>query len=97
MTLEEVKNYLHIDFDDEDNLLNSFITQSQIYIDSMVGTGYKSNEDAVQLKNVLQLKLISDMYENRGSNTEGANNLKRDIIVTSILDKLSLYEGDSSE
>jgi hypothetical protein len=32
------------------------------------------------------------MYENRGSNLEGANNLKKDIIVTSILDKLSLYE-----
>lgn len=60
----------------------------------MVGEGYKADEKAIQLSNLLKYKLISDMYENRG--TEIPNNTKKDIIVTSILDKLSLY-GDSNE
>ena len=96
MTLQGVKDYVHIDFDDEDVLLNSFINQTQIYIDSMVGTGYKENENLVELKNVLQLKLISDLYENRGTHIGGANNLRRDYIVISILDKLALA-GDGNE
>lgn len=94
LTLEEIKNYLHVDYEDDDKLLEQLINISEIYIDSMVGEGYKADEKAIQLSNLLKYKLISDMYENRG--TEIPNNTKKDIIVTSILDKLSLY-GDSNE
>lgn len=90
MTLEEVKEYLHIDYTDEDGYLNELIEVSLIYIDSMVGETYKQDLKAVKLANLLQKKLISDMYENRG--TAITSNSKRDIIVTSILDKLSNYE-----
>lgn len=90
MTLEEVKSYLHIDYADEDNYLNELLDVSLIYIDSMVGEAYKQDEKAVKLASLLQKKLISDMYENRG--TEITSNSKRNIIVSSILDKLSLYE-----
>lgn len=95
MTLEDVKNYLRIDSEDDDTYLSELLEVSLIYIDSMVGEDYKTNEKAVKLATLLQKKLISDMYENRG--TEIPNNTKKDIIVTSILDKLSLYEGDSDE
>jgi uncharacterized phage protein (predicted DNA packaging) len=95
MTLEETKNYLHIDYADEDTYLNELIETSEIYIDSMVGETYKNDEKAIKLANILKKKLISDLYENRG--TEVANNTKKDIIVTSILDKLSLYEVISNE
>jgi len=94
MTLEEIKNYLRVDYEDDDKLLEQLINISEIYIDSMVGEGYKTDEKAIQLSNLLKYKLISDMYENRGA--EIPNNTKKDIIVTSILDKLSLY-GDSNE
>lgn len=90
MTLEEIKNYLHVDYTDEDNYLNELIDVSLIYIDGMVGEAYKQDEKAVKLATLLQKKLISDMYENRG--TEITNSSKRNIIVSSILDKLSLYE-----
>ncbi len=90
MTLEEIKNYLHVDYADEDNYLNELLDVSLIYIDSMVGEAYKQDEKAVKLASLLQKKLISDMYENRG--TEITNSSKRNIIVSSILDKLSLYE-----
>ena len=93
MPLSYIKNYLHVDYEEDDELINNFINQAEIYIDNMAGTGYKTHADAVELKNILLLKLVSDMYENRGTHILGANNLKRDIMVVSILDKLSLYEG----
>lgn len=90
MILDDIKQYLHIDYTDEDTYLNELIEVSQIYIDSMVSESYKTDDKAVKLARLLQKKLINDMYENRG--TEISNNTKKDIIVTSILDKLALYE-----
>lgn len=95
MTLEDVKNYLRIDSEDDDIYLSELLEVSLIYIDSMVGENYKTDEKAIKLATLLQKKLISDMYENRG--IEIPNNTKKDIIVTSILDKLSLYVGDNYE
>lgn len=95
MTLDDLKLYLHIDYTDEDTYLNELIEVSQIYIDSMVGEDYKTDDKAVKLATLLQKKICSDMYENRGS--EISNGTKKDIIVTSILDKLSLYEVITDE
>lgn len=90
MTLEEVKNYLNVYDNTEDDYINELIEGSQIYIDSMVGINYKNDERLVKLSQILQKKIISDMYDNRG--TEVTNNTKRDIMVISILEKLSLAD-----
>jgi len=90
VTLEEIKSYLYIDHDEEDLYISELVEVSLIYIDSMVGEAYKADAKAIKLANLLQKKLISDMYENRG--TEIAANTKKDNIVTSILDKLSNCE-----
>ncbi|NFO89164.1 phage gp6-like head-tail connector protein [Clostridium botulinum] len=92
MTLEYVKDYLRVDSEDEDDFIKQLIEVSQIYIDSCVGEAYKDYEKGIKLSELLQIKLINDMYESRGSNHEGANNIKRDVIVTSILESLSIYE-----
>lgn len=89
ITLEQAKNYLRIDYDVEDVYIQSLIHISLIYIDSMVGEQYKIDEKAVRLADLLQLKIISDMYEQRS--TEIQNNMKIDRITNSILDKLSNY------
>lgn len=89
MTLEEIKKYLRVDYEDDDDILSELLVVSEEYINSCVGTGYKSDEKAIKLFNLLQKKLIYDMYEKRG--TEIANSTKKDIIVTTILDKLSNY------
>ena len=92
LTLEEAKRYLKIDFEDDDEDIESFIEAAEAYIDSMVGILYKTDEKAVKLATLLQKKLVNDMYENR--NTEIPSNTKQDRIVTSILDKLSNYEEE---
>lgn len=89
ITLNEAKEHMRIDYVDEDTYIESLIDVSLIYIDSMVGDSYKSNTNAVKLANLLQLKLIEDMFSNRG--TKVNNNVTTDIIITSILDKLSNY------
>lgn len=93
MVLEEVKDYLRIDDNYEDIFLQELIEISQIYIDSMVGEGYKTDEKAIKLASILQKKLISDMYENRS--TTISTQQKQDRIVTSILDSLALV-GDNN-
>ncbi|MCJ8173972.1 phage gp6-like head-tail connector protein [Clostridium botulinum] len=91
MTLEEIKDYIIVD-DESDNLPEELMEISQIYIDSMVGEGYKQDEKMVKLASLLQRKLCTDMYENRS--TEISQSVKQDRITTSILDKLSNYDGD---
>ena len=85
--LDQVKNYLRIDYADEDIYLNTLIETSLIYIDSMVGEGYKTDEKLIKVADLLQLKIISDMYERRSTFVE--NSIKTDRITNSILDKLS--------
>ena len=89
MTLDEVKSYLRIDYEEDDIFLSSLIEVSEEYIDSCVGTAYKTDEKAIKLANLLKKKLIADMFENRG--TEISNSTRKDTIVTTILDKLSNY------
>ncbi|BDR75763.1 head-tail connector protein [Clostridium tetani] len=93
MTLQSIKEYLRIDGQDEDIFLQELIEISQIYIDSMVGTNYKTDPKTVKLANLLQKKLVADMYENRS--TTISTQEKQDRIVTSILDSLALA-GDTS-
>lgn len=87
--LESVKEYLRVDYGDEDLYLISLIEISEIYINSMVGENYKEDIKAVKLAEILQLKIISDMYEKRSTFVE--NSIKTDRITNSILDKLSNY------
>lgn len=92
MTLKEVKNYLRIDEDytEEDEYLENLNEEIEIYIDSCVGEDYKKDDKLVKLSNLLKKKLISDTYENRSAFIE--DKYKRDMIVSTILDKLSNYE-----
>ena len=62
MTLEEVKKYLKIDYEDDDDILSELLVVSEEYINSCVGTGYKSDEKAMKLFNLLQKKLTSVSY-----------------------------------
>lgn len=89
ITLKDAKNYLRIDGDEEDVDIETLMETSLIYIDSMVGEKYKDDIKAVKLADLLQLKLISDMYEQRSTDIQ--NNMKVDRITSSILDKLANY------
>lgn len=88
LILNDVKNYLKVDSPDDDEFILQLIEVSEIYIDSLVGTGYKSDSKAVRLANLLQLLIISNMYDNRSLTVDEGSMNK---IAHSILDKLSNF------
>ncbi|WP_017416770.1 head-tail connector protein [Clostridium tunisiense] len=90
MTLEEVKSYLRVDYDEDNNYITDLIEISEIYIDECCGTNYKVIPNGAKLASLVQRKLIYDMYENRA--TTISENIKRDKIVETIFNKLSLME-----
>lgn len=88
MTLQEAKTYLRVDYDDDDTYIQSLIDTTQIYIDSCVGESYKTDDKLLKLATLVQYKLISDLYDNRGF----IDNVKADKIVETIFMKLSNAE-----
>ena len=77
LTLEEVKGYLRIDYEDDDDLLYELLEISEEYISSCVGTGYKSDKKAVKLADLLQKSLYMICMRKKG--------LKYPIILKKIL------------
>lgn len=86
VTLEQAKQYLRVDFNEDDDFITQLIYMAEIYIDSLVGEDYKNDTQALMLSELLQLMIISSMYDNR---TLEANNISINKIAHSILDKLS--------
>lgn len=92
LTLQEVKSFLRVDFEEDDAYINMLINISETYLDIQVGVNYKNDTKLTELAKILKLKYISDMYENRG--TTIATSTKTDSFINSILIQLSLV-GDT--
>lgn len=69
MTLEEVKNFLKVDFDDDDDLITLEIEAAEEYIADAVGQ-YKESSARMKL---LLLNIVSTLYENRVYTVSQAN------------------------
>ena len=94
LTLEEVKNYLKVDFTDDDQVITDLIMFVESYIDKCTGVDYSKLSDTDKnLYKYLEYKMIYENYENQSEFIKGANNLSRSVVVNTILNKLSLV-GD---
>lgn len=96
ITLQEAKEYLRVGYDDDNKYITELIDISEAYIEGCVGTAYKERESysseeeykrGCRLATLLQKKVISDMYDIRG--TTVTSNTKQDTITRTILDKLA--------
>ena len=90
------KEYLRVGYDDDNDYITELIDISEAYIDGCVGTAYREKDKynseeeykrGCRLATLLQKKVISDMYDVRG--TTVSNNTKQDKITQTILDKLA--------
>ena len=61
LTLEFVKNYLHVDFNEDDQYIILIISAAKEYIENAVG----EYDESSAINKVLALALISEMYEKR--------------------------------
>lgn len=86
LTLEEVKEYLKIDYDDEDNLLLELISTAENYLYNATGTHFDSSN---RLAKLYCRVLVNEWYKDRGL----TGNSKVRYTLQSILTQLK-YDGD---
>lgn len=89
MTLEKVKQFLKVDFDDDDSIIELIMVAAEEYIAGAVGT-CDFNKARVRL---LYLNLVGSMYENRLFTVDTSNE-KLSWITNSMLLQLQL-ESDT--
>lgn len=72
VTLDVVKNYLRVDYDDDDALLSAIMPSALAYIEHYTGL---SKSELYQLEDITiaYLIIIEDMYDNRSVNVGKAN------------------------
>ena len=87
LSLEEVKEYLKIDYNDEDDLLLELINTAENYLYNATGTHFDNSN---RLAKLYCRVLVNEWYENRGFT--GTNKIK--YTLQSILTQLK-YGGET--
>lgn len=93
ISLQEVKEYLRIDYEDDDNYISDLIDVSDFYIDKAVGSAYKSLPAYEKIAILVQKKIIKDMYDERS--TTVTDRTKQSIIVTTIFENLESAQWET--
>lgn len=93
VNLKDIKEYLRIDYEDDDKLIQNLIEEAQIYIDSCCGTKYKGSEKE-KLADILLRKIIKDLYDDKGLYLDKNRTKGYDRISSTILNILSNCEGN---
>lgn len=90
MELDEIKLYLRLDTDDEDELLKSFQLSAEEYLaNAGVIKDYEKNLYKLAIK-----LLISNWYENRIPVLSGSISKKIEYSLQNIITQLQLYEDE---
>jgi uncharacterized phage protein (predicted DNA packaging) len=93
VSLDEVKNWLRIDFSEDDALLTTLISAAEEYLKNATGITYDSEN---RLAKLFCMTLIADWYENREMIGKATDQTRP--IIQSILTQLTYsYGGDSDE
>ncbi|MGL5750175.1 MAG: head-tail connector protein [Paraclostridium sp.] len=69
--LEEVKNYIRVDFDEDDESITTFILSAEIFLKSH---GIKKDYDN-ELYKIAIFMLVATWYDNRGITEQGAREI----------------------
>ena len=86
LQLEEVKEFLKIDFDDDDPFLELLMSVAREYVVEAVGV---CDESKARVK-LLMLVMIAEMYEKRSMTVNNDNtNSKTQYVIRSIINQLS--------
>lgn len=86
--LEEAKEWLHVEHNDDDKLLNSLVKASEQYLKNATGFQYDNKNELAKL---ICLVLIVDWYENRELVGKASDKVRH--TINSILMQLS-YGSD---
>lgn len=99
--LDAVKNYLRVDYDDDDQLLNMLLLGAETYLNEGItnyALKYENNSRFRRLADTLTLALISEQYNNRDQmrgdvgGSWGMNYLMRSMMTQ--MEYCPIREGD---
>jgi len=92
MTVELVKSFLRVDYNDDDELINLMISAAQEYVTDALG---ECNEEIARVR-LLELVIISEMYEKRSMTVSTDNmNTKVQYTIRSIINQLQLGDDEN--
>ncbi|QSB48769.1 head-tail connector protein [Parageobacillus toebii] len=95
ISLDEAKEWLRVDHNDEDNMIQMLIKAAEKYLKNATGNTFDSSNELAQL---FCLVLVADWYENREMIGKVSDKIRH--TVDSILAQLSYcyepQEGDTS-
>jgi len=74
LTLDEVKNFLHVDFTEDDNLITGLMSAADSYLKGSIGQTYPNTDERAK---TLSLLIISDLYDNRGMNDKVGGTVRK--------------------
>ena len=91
LTLESVKNYLRVDFDDDDTLIEMMMDTAKEYIKDAVG----AFDETKPRHNMILLAVVAHLYENRLLQGQSSGKITR--IINSMLLQERLDYGEENE
>lgn len=74
LSLNEVKGYLRVDFEDDDAFIETLIIVADEYLKSAIGETYNKNSERAK---ILSLIVIQDLYDNKGITEKIGGNVRK--------------------
>lgn len=89
MVIEQVKDYLRVDYPDDDRIIMAMMEAAKGYIEAAVG-GY---DDTDPNANMLYLAIVQDLYDNRSLTVTEQQKRRMGYMFSSIILQLQLRHG----
>lgn len=86
LNLDKVKNYLKVDFDDDDAIIETYIIATEKFLKTLCEKD-EFEEDKQELAEIYMLAMISELYNSRNLTVDKAEKRVR-TIMQSILNQL---------
>ena len=86
LNLNKVKNYLRVDFDDDDAIIETYIIATEKFLKTLCEKD-EFEEDKQELAEIYMLAIISELYNSRNLTVDKAEQRVR-TIMQSILNQL---------
>ena len=92
MTLAEMKSYLKVDFDDDDNFITLLMDVAREYIVDAIG----ECDETIARVQLLMRVIVGELYEKRSMTFDmNSTNEKVQYVIRSIINQLSFGDDDN--
>lgn len=97
VTVADVKKYLRVDGNEEDDLLESFLKAAEIYLSNAItnyADYYAANEKFQAQADLLKMVIVSEQFNNRDGRNDPRNNFA--FVIRSMVNQLQYFVAGNS-